>query len=39
MCHLRPEPLTRVSEFCRRTQAFWEGKLDRFAAYVEDLDG
>lgn len=34
-CRLRAEPLSTASDFLARYRVFWEGNLQRLAAYVE----
>src|SRR4051812_45907489 len=36
-CHLQAEPLMAASEWIGRYVAFWEGRLDALAAFVETL--
>lgn len=36
-CRLNPEPLKDVSHWLEKYRMFWEGRLDRFDAYLNEL--
>jgi hypothetical protein len=36
-CALRPEPLKQASEWIDQYRAFWEGRLDALAGYLDEL--
>jgi DNA-binding transcriptional ArsR family regulator len=36
-CSLRPQPLKNATQWLKRYEQMWEERLDRFEAYVEQL--